>query len=232
VIYNNLGYSKIDKNKISKIFGLSEQDIVSEDYLHIITSKAEQVYDKNIIEINDKCKQLQQKWEDYQDKYFKVLKDIFDIDINYNIKTYTYCYLQMLPINEIDLKDNIIYLDCNKDVDELFNNFIIMLTKAILIDRWNDVNHWDFNTDFDVKNKIWMFAEISIDAIFAHSELALLTNTPSYKYLYSLKVKGNNVMDGFRALYEQITLDEFFTEVYMFVHDNYQTISQFQHYLY
>ena len=232
VIYKNLGYIKFDKNKISKLFGLTEQDIEGDDYLHKIMSKVEMIYEKTHEQTTNICKQLQQKWEEYRDKYFIILKNIFDIDINRDIKMHTYCYLQMLPINEVDLKDNVIYLDCNKDIDDIFKTFIIILTKAILIDRWNDVNHWDFNTDFDVKNKILMFAEIAIDAVFTCSELSLISNKPSYKYLYSLKVEGNNIMDGFRKLYTQISLDEFFTEVYMFVHNNYQTMLQFQHYLY
>ena len=44
---------------------------------------------------------------------------MFDIEIDSDIKTYTYCYLQPLPINEISFQDNVIYLDYNKSVDEL-----------------------------------------------------------------------------------------------------------------
>ena len=125
VIYKNLGYIKIDKNKISKLFGLTEQDIEGDDYLHKIMSKVEMIYEKTHEQTTNICKQLQQKWEEYRDKYFIILKNIFDIDINRDIKMHTYCYLQMLPINEVDLKDNVIYLDCNKDIDDIISDLKI-----------------------------------------------------------------------------------------------------------
>ena len=231
VIYKNLGYSKINKDNISKIFGITEQDILAEDYVYNLACKVEQ-FNGNNNDLLEVCEQLQHRWEGYRDDYFKILKKAFDIDIDRDIKTHTYCYLQALPINEVNLHDNIIYLDYNKSVDEIFKTFIIMLTKLILINRWNDTNRWEFNTEFDVRNKVWIFAEIAIDAVFAGSDLSIICDRPTYKYFYNLEDNGKNVMATFRELYHKVSLDEFFTEVYMFVYKNYNKLLQFKNYLY
>jgi len=232
VICKSLGYNQIDKTAIIKLFKLTEQDLNNDLYLHNIMLKVKQLHEQESKRIKELCEQLQQKWDNYRDKYFLILNKVFDITIDTNAQTHTYCYLQLLPINEVDLKNNIIYLDCNKDIEEIFKTFIIMLTKLILINRWNYTNNWNFNTDFDVKNKIWMFAEIAIDAIFANSDLADITTKPAYKYFYSLNIQNVNTMDKFKNLYPTVQLDEFFTQVYLYVHENYQTLLQFKNYLY
>lgn len=230
VIYENLGYSKIDKNKISTIFNLTEYD--TKEDLCKTSSKIDIANNLKKGILADKCNQLQQKWDEYKKEYFNIISKVFDITINPQITTHTYCYLQLLPINEIDLKDNIIYLDANKEVEDMFKTFIILLTKAILLNRWNYINNWDFNTEFDAGNRIWMFAELAIDAIFNNCELYKICKNPTYKYFYSLNLKNENIMEYFRKIYKSSCLDEFFTEVYMFVHDNYKDLLQFRHYLY
>lgn len=231
-IYKNLGYSKIDKNNISQIFNLDISKLSGDEYIANLREKVKTYNARNYDVVLSICEQLQSKWEEYKESYFKILNKVFDIEIDSDIKTYTYCYLQPLPINEISFQDNVIYLDYNKSVDELFKTFIIMLTKLILLNRWNDVNHWNFNTEFDVKNRIWMFAEIAIDAVFANSDLALISDKPTYKYFYNLQDNGCNVMDLFRQEYKKLSLDEFFTSVYMFVYEKYNTLLQFKNYLY
>ncbi|MBQ7798493.1 MAG: hypothetical protein IJ371_05160 [Clostridia bacterium] len=232
VIYKDLGYNKIDKNKISQIYNITSQDINDTYYLNNFAQKVQELNDKESIQLTKLCEQLQQKWKAYRSEYFNIISRVFGIEFNCDFNANTYCYLQFLPINEIDLKDNIIYLDCNREVDEIFKNFVIMLTKLVLIARWNDVNDWNFNIEFDVKNKVLMFVEIAIDAIFANSDLVKICANPTYKYFYSLRVKDVNTMDYFRQLYNTISLDDFFTEVYMFVHTNYTTLLQFKNYLY
>lgn len=231
-IYKNLSYCKIDKTRISQIFNLTSQDIKDENYLNNINRKVNIVNDAQQENLNIMCKQLQKKWDNYRKEYLAVISNIFDIKINLNLTTNTFCYLHMLPINEVDLKDNIIYLDCNKNVDEVFKSFIIMLTKLILINRWNSVNNWNFNDEFDIRNKVWMFVELAIDAIFANTPLSKICDKPTYKYLYSLKVKGVNVLEHFRIIHKTLAIDDFFTEVYMFVHINHDKLLQFKNYLY
>ena len=107
-----------------------------------------------------------------------------------------------------------------------------MLTKAILIDKCNDFNVWKAKYDFDAHNKVWLFADIAVDIVFDSTDLREICSKPSYKYFYSLKINGVNIMDEFRKLYKIISLEDFFISVYMFVHKNYQILSKFKNYLY
>lgn len=232
IIYKDLGYCRINKTAITNIFNLHNLDFNANNYLLDIKSKVEVIYNQNIDSILTKCEQLNQKWQAYKGEYFKIIKDVFNVDIDNQAVTNVYCYLQMLPIDEADLHDNIIYLNCNKSVDEIFKSFIIMLTKLILINRWNETNRWEFNTEFSIKNKIWLFAELAIDAIFTNKQLQQLTNYPTYKYFYKLEIGGKNIMEQFREMYVKLPLDKFFTELYLFVYNNYQELSQFKNYLY
>lgn len=232
VIYKDLGYFKIDKNKISQIYGLTEQDINHKNYLQNFEEKVKILCDNNNDKLAGKCLQLQRMWNDYCIEYFDIISKVFEIEIVKDVTFNTYCYLQHLPINQVDLNNNVIYLDCNKEVTELFKNFIIMLTKLILLKRWNDYNDWKFNTDFEINNKVWIFADIAIDAIFINSDLVKICSNPSYKYFYSLRVEGVNTIEHFRKIYKQKTLDEFFTELYIFIRKNYQRFLKFKHYLY
>lgn len=231
VIYNDLGYSKIDKAKISKLYNVT-YDAHDKNYINKFINAVETLDTKKQNHINLLCEQLNKQWQDYKNEYLDIINRVLDIKIDNQIVNHTYCYLHSLPINEISLNDNIIYLDYNKSVEEVFTNFIIMLTKLLLITRWNYVNNWNFNKEFDVKNRVWMFAEIAIDAIFCNSDLNNVCKNVSYKYLYSLNIKGINVMEYFRKLYKTKPLDDFFTEVYLFVHENHKALLHFKNYLY
>lgn len=231
-IYNDLAYCKIDKNKISQIYNLNINEFKRDIDLHDIESQVQNKNEDEKEKLLKMCKQLQTKWDNYRKEYYDIISNIFEIELDYNETSYNYCYLHFLPINEYDLKDNNIYLDCGKSVDDVFKTFIITLTKAILINRWNYVNKWKFDNEFDLKSKIWMFAEIAIDAVFANSNLHKICDKPSYKYLYSLSIGEVNSLQYFRDYYTTVKLDDFFTEVYMFVHGNYKKILQFNHYLY
>lgn len=232
VIYKDLGYSKIDKNKLSKLYNITSQDVDDKNYIDKFGDAVEKFDLINQNKINDLCEQLNNKWQIYKKGYLDVIKETLDIEVDLSVTNHTYCYLHSLPINEIYLNDNTIYLDYNKTFDEVFNKFIVMLTKILLINRWNSVNNWSYNKEFDTTNKVLMFAEIAIDAIFYNSKLFDISNNASYKYFYSLKVKGVNVMEHFRNIYTTKKLDNFFTDIYMFVHENYSSLLQFKNYLY
>lgn len=231
-IYKGVAYSKFDKSELAEIYNISNRDVNDINFLQTITNAVADIHNREKDNMDTLCRQLQLKWSTYRKQYLKIISKEFGIVFNKNVINHIYCYLQQLPINEVDLKDNTIYLNCNQSLDEMFTNFIVMLTKIMLLYKWNSFNHWEYNTDFDVKNKIFMFVDIAVDAVFANSELCEISSRPSYRYFYNLNVENQNVMDKFRGLYTQMTLENFFTEVYMFVYINYQTLQQFKHYLY
>lgn len=232
VIYKNLGYSEIDKNKAFQTYGITIKDMDNREGIDAIINIVDAKHTEKSEKILELCRQLKERWLNYREEYLKILSKALDIEFDKEAVDYTYCYLHFLPINEIDIQQNIIFLDCNKDIDELFNNFIIMLTKAILLDRWHYFNKWKTDYEYDKSNKVWLFADIAVDAIFYNSPLNTISRNPSYKYFYSLKINGVNIMEEFRKLYKMICLEDFFTSINMFIYKNYEILSKFKNYLY
>ena len=228
-IYEDLAYNEIDKNKVLNAYNITDRCDLK---IFNIEKSVQMVTETNQEVINIKCEFLQKQWNNYSDTYFQSLEDVLNIKINKEYISNYYCYLHYLPINEIDLNTNKIYLDCTCDEDELFKNFIIMLTKVMVANIWQNQNKYVIDVEFDAKNKLWLFIDIAIDAIFANSSLKQICQFPSYKYFYSIKVDGVNIMEEFRKLFSKISLDDFFNEVYSFVYEYYKDILKFKNYLY
>ena len=232
VIYKNLAYGNFDKSKLSNIFKFDVEIFSTEGYLSKLTQMIGNSIEKQEDKLNQICVTLQNRWANYRNEYINIISKALDVDFKTDIINHLYCYLQLTPINELDLVDDSIYLNANKNEDEIFKSFIILLTKKLLLNRWRLYTEWDFNTDFDSKNKMFMFADIAIDAIFSNTELSKICKNPSYKYFYNITNEGENVMDQFSKLYKTTKLNDFFDKVYMFVYRNYQNLLQFKHYLY
>lgn len=224
-IFNNTTLVGVNKENILKY--LRAESVVNNTDEIIQLIKRNYNKEQNIIEI--KCKLLNERWEHYGNQIFDDLNSQLDlID-----KPFDYiCKLHLLPLNIIDYENNTIYLNCNDDVDELFKTSVIMLSKIILLQKYIQLQRYKFNTTFTNQNKVWMFVEIAVDALFANSGLYELYGCPSYKYFYNLQINNVNIMEQFRKLYKYIPLNDFLDKVYKFVRENYETISKFKNFLY
>ena len=176
------------------------------------------------------CNQLNHKWAEYKEGYLKCLEKLFGFKCN-NLINGAICYLNIFSINEIDFSDNTIFLNANMSVDKVFKNFIIMFTKLIVLNWWKSFNDWNWDYTYKAENKIWMFIEIAIDAIFSKTDLAKISTAPTYKYFYSITINGISFMYKFRELYSKICLKDFLNMVFMFVVENYNTLIKFKNYL-
>ncbi len=230
VMSQGLGYNSIDTNKIFDQFNISSYEDIFK-YKDVVPDIQKQV-DKYKNELEIKCEQLQKKWNENKKEFLTKLAESLDIEFEENITYWTYCYLQLLPVNEINIETNTIYLDGSKSVDEIFQTFLVMTAKAFLVDRWRNFNPCGFLFDYDSKNDTWLFAELAIDAIFTNSGLGEYNKNPSYKYFYNLNLDHQNILKMFRELHKKIPLKEFFNTVYMFVHDNSKCLLSFKNYLY
>ncbi|MBO5910269.1 MAG: hypothetical protein J6Q15_02035 [Clostridia bacterium] len=224
-IFNNTTLVGVNKENILKY--LRAESVVNNTDEIIQLIKRNYNKEQNIIEI--KCKLLNERWEHYGNQIFDDLNSQLDlID-----KPFDYiCKLHLLPLNIIDYENNTIYLNCNDDVDELFKTSVIMLSNIILLQKYIQLQRYKFNTTFTNQNKVWMFVEIAVDALFANSGLYELYGCPSYKYFYNLQINNVNIMEQFRKLYKYIPLNDFLDKVYKFVRENYETISKFKNFLY
>ena len=231
-IYKDVAYSQFDKTQLDNIFKTSRQDISKNNYVQHFSNIIKDLNDKCNKELSQTIDYLNQRWQNYKQRYYEIVGQIFNIEFNFDVVNNLYCELQYLPINEISVKDGAIYLSCNQSNEQIFVKFIIKLTQLILLQTWNNYNRWKFNTDFDSQNKIFMFADIAVDAIFHNSELNQVCDNPSYKYFYNINYQNVNMMKQFREMYKSMEINKFLDEVYLFVYNNYSSLSQFKHYLY
>lgn len=231
-IYKDVAYSRFDKRKLQNLTNLQFKQVNDKNYVQQFEDIARKIEQDNFIKLEQLCKQMQEMWRNYRNKYIDIICKMLGFEINNEATNHLYCDLHMLPINEIDLNDCAIYLDANKGAEEIFKKFIVMLTKLAILNRFKYTNKWEFNSDFDAKNKVFMFVDVAADAVFKNSELSKICDKPSYQYFYNLQIDDENVMDKFNNLYKNISLDEFFDEVYIFIHRNYQKFLDFKHFLY
>lgn len=231
-IYNNVAYTQFDKTKLNAIFKTDKQDMQKNNYIKYLTQIVNDVNITHHTELGDSVSYLNQRWQEYKHIYIEIIQQIFNIQFNNDVVNNLYCELQYLPINEMSVSDGVIYLNCNQSNEQMFVKFITMLTKLILLQSWNKYNSWKFNVDFDTDNKIFMFADIAVDALFYNTDLNKICDKPSYKYFYNLNYKNINITKQFREMYKNMEINKFLDEVYLFVYNNYQTLKQFKHYLY
>jgi len=232
VIDKDLGYNGIDKSNVFASYNINKACVNGKLKVENILSSVKDVCDKQYELMTEMCNKLQQKWGNYREEYLSIIEKCLGINFNREMIYNTYCYLHLLPINQVDLSTKIVYLSYNEDIEQLFKNFIILLTKSIVLDRWNYLCRPAFDTEFDYQNKLWLFIEIAIDAIFSNSDLSKICAQPSYKYFYSIKLNDINIMERFRQLHKLISIDDFFNEVFTFVYENATTLLKFKNYLY
>lgn len=231
-IYKKVAYKQFDKTQLENILKATNPDDLKSNNIQHFSNIIKELNKSHSEQLNNSINYLNHRWREYKETYYEIVKQLFDINFNEDVVNNLYCELQVLPINEICVEDGAVYLNCNQSNDQMFVKFIIMLTKLILLQTWRGYNNWEFNTNFDVDNKIFMFADIAIDAIFHNSDLRRVSNTPSYKYFYNLNYQNVNMMERFRQVYKNMELNNFLDEVYLFVYNNYQSLMQFKHYLY
>lgn len=226
-IYKGMGYKGIDIDKIIEIYDLKGCSTIKE-----VENKIHQQTLNDKEKIDNLLNKLNTMWNSVKTRFFDCLSESLEIKINKNTLFNSYCYLQALPINELDRNGNIIYLDYNRPIDEVFKNFIVLVAKSILLDKWDNLNGDIFSHSYESQNKIWLFADIAIDAIFAETHLSKLCSYPSYRYFYNLSINNVLFMFQFRKMYKKMEIDEFLNQVYLFVYQNYTTLSKLRNYLY
>ncbi|MBQ3502764.1 MAG: hypothetical protein IJA72_03770, partial [Clostridia bacterium] len=128
-------------------------------------------------------------------EYLELLEDSLGIILDDSEKYTISCYLSPMPFNMIDFSENTIYLNADFSENELFKKFVIMLTKIIVLDWWKKHNNWGWNYNYRAENKIWLFIEIAIDAIFSNTKLHKISNNPSYKFFYNAKINDVYFID-------------------------------------
>ena len=229
-IFKGVGYLGVDKKEIESIYAISED--MDKSRITDIKSAVGESTLRDSEKINKAIEALSQMWNEVKDRFLSCVVRGLDLKLNESKVFNSYCYLHALPINELDRSSNIIYLDYNRPIDELFKNFIVLVAKAILLDKWDNLNGDVFSHSYQAQNRLWLFADIAIDAIFACTDLCKLCDKPSYRFFYNLKINNVLFMFNFRKLYKKVEVDEFLNQVYLFVYYNQQSLNEFKNCLY
>lgn len=229
VILNNLDYKSSNLRSVGEVYGVDKNlpDIQYVEYLE------EKIRLKNSANINQLESSIEFIKKEMEEIYSQFLSDMGDaLEIDFQDDKQTYCYLHFVPMNEINYQTGAIYLQYLNDTKEMVRNFLIMITKYYILTKFRDLQPLNISLEYESGNKMCMFVELCIDAVVSNSNLKNYIPNPAYKYFYSLKIGNVNVLDSFRKLYKQITLNDFFGQVYIFVRDNYFIIQEFKNYLY
>ncbi len=226
-INKNVSCPDINRTKITQALGVKfDMCQTLQEMIRIIKPSVDSCEDA----FKTKALQLEYKWDKAKYKVFQEVSAILDFKQSDSVSYNIYCKLHNLPINELRHNGEI-YLDGNETIDELFEQFVIQVIKHLVLIKLEILigrGHYKFETT----NKVAMFLDIVIDAIFANGDLSAISKDPSYKYFYSLKIKGVNVMQKFRELYKLIPIEDLFQQVYEFVYYNHKTLLNFKSYLY
>lgn len=232
LIYKDLSCKGFDKTKLLTTFGLSEKDFKDISYLRNIKSKIQHLNTNNIMNMQGKCDYLQGKWDSVKEEFFCIISKIFGVTFSNKVKHNTFCYLQLLPLDEIVCESNTIYLNYNYSNEQMFSKFIVMLVKNLIVKFWRQNENLAFQTNYEANNRLWLFAEIAVDAMFYNSELKKFCVEPTYKYFYSIRINNIKFMEDFRSLFNKVGVEDFLNEVYYFVYENFDYLIKFKHYLY
>lgn len=220
-------YNEDEKRSLYQFLNMPNDVITKEHYLGEIEKYVAQKHELMCDKVENLAKELQQKWNNIKDLFMTSICEVLGIEIDLEKTLNTFCYLSIIPINNITLDGYEIMLDATKSVDEVFNNFIIMLAKIIVFEKWYDKNSIGFKHEIVPKARTWIFIDIALDAIFANSKMHLLCDRPTTNYFYNLKINNTNFINEFRRLFPLVDIDDFFIAVYMFVDENYSTLIKF-----
>ena len=84
------------------------------------------------------------------------------------------------------------------------------ITHFLWFDKWKEVfPNWK-KQDLERPSISWLFLEISVDPIFKNSAFKSITpEQPAYDYFYKETVNNENMMEFFRKLYKENSLEDY-----------------------
>lgn len=229
-ILRDMAYKSGDLKAVAEIYKIDTTLINDKKVLNYVTQQVQNKNQSTAFYLERKITELQQEIDKIQPTYLEDIRKALDIE--FDDEREAFCYLQFIPMNEINLKYQNIMLECKDSVREMLRDLLILETKIYIIKRFMQIIPVHYHYEYEGANRMWMFAEFCVDAVVSNSNLNKYIPNPAYKFFYSLKIDGVNVLDAFRQLFPKISLAQFLVQVYSFVRDNYNTIAEFKNYLF
>lgn len=229
-ILKDLAYKSSNLNSVAEIYKIDKSMLDTKGSLEYITQQVRNKNQSTAYYLERKINELKQEINKIQDTYLEDVGKVLDLD--FEDEREAFCYLQFIPMNEINFQYQNINLECKDSARDMLRELLILETKIYIIRRFKQIIPAHYYFDYEGSNRMWMFAEFCVDAVVSNSNLNKYIPNPAYKFFYSLKIDGVNVLEAFRQLFPKISLAQFLVQVFSFVRDNYNTIAEFKNYLY
>ena len=171
------------------------------------------IIDNKIIEVNT-------LWNLVCDDIFSILSKEFDLILTSNRVISAEFTLNVVCPRDIDRWS--FDINYRKSNDDIILVCIHEIIHFIWFEKWKYIfpDNNDFN--FDTPSLSWLFSEIAIDAIMKESDLNkyCCVDKPAYKHFYNTYIDEVEIMEFFRQLYKDNSMDEFMSKGYEFIVEN------------
>lgn len=163
-------------------------------------------YKKAEHKMNEKLIGLVNKWSGVSEDVVRILSGIFECERGE--EEIIRAFLSINYVCPYDLENKRIYINFRKTEDEIIEACIHEMIHYYWFKKWN--NLFD-NADNSDEHLVWKFSEIAIDAVFKGSELNkyCVKEKPAHEHFYDTEIEGENMIEHFRRLFSQYSIDEF-----------------------
>lgn len=184
---------------INKINGKSREELHT--YLRPVIYAE---YIKAESPINGKLAEVRDKWFDAKEDVLNILNYIFGVDSGEEMLR---VFLSVNYVCPYDFESKLFYVNFRKTADEIIEACIHELVHYYWFKKWDMLFE---NVGFD-EHLVWKFSEIAIDAIFKETELKkyCVKEKPAYEYFYDIEIENENMLEHFRVLFSQNTVEDF-----------------------
>lgn len=179
-----------------------------EERLNYIASCAHQVYQSKTIALQSNLTVFQNLWDKHEIEILNEFEKIFNekltepriAEARININPVCPRFYDTWSFN----------VWCDSSPLDALTTTIHELTHFLWFDKWKKVfPNWK-RKDFERPSISWLFSEIAIDAIFYHSCFKGFSGgRPAYWYFYDVELEGCNMIQLFRKLYKENSIEDF-----------------------
>lgn len=178
------------------------------DRLKYIASCASSVYLQKTSLIQANLSKFQNLWDKYESKIIEEFEKIFNEKLTEPIIVEGKININPICPRFYDSWSFDVWCD-STPIDALVTA-IHEITHFLWFDKWKTIfTDWK-RRDFERPTISWLFSEIAIDAIFYHSFFIELSGQrPAYYYFYDVEIEGSNMIELFRKLYKENSIENF-----------------------
>ena len=171
------------------------------------------------LELMEKAKnEVESLFNESKEQIFSTLNSIFNVELSSKISA----GVMFNPTCPRYLKSLSFEIYYGADSKYNLNTCIHEIIHFYFFEKWKRVfTNYDEST-FESPHLVWLFSELSIDAIFKCTKLKdfLYNDTPAYDYFYSESIGGVSIMQTFKNLFLNNSIENYFKKGMDFIYEN------------